>query len=208
MKKLLILLVAVLLLTVSGCSNNPQNASSDSTDATSENVGSSLTEDSSYPATESSTPVGGFDLPSVFVKKSLTKIELLRREFENVDGKKAYGHKFLVQSTLEDKDSLSGLEEHLFGSGVKKSTDGWVKFNPARANEYAIKAHCDDGSAYIINLHFDKDSSVKYIAVAFTDKDIAYDTFVSSSEANDRFQKCIADKECGEYLIGLFSNAS
>lgn len=136
---------------------------------------------------------------------SIKKIDLLQREYSLKNSKKVYGQTFKVWSTLSDEDSIgfiSALMDNVEHSNTQ--ADNWAKYNPARANEYAIKVFWDDGSVTVINLHFTAQSNVYYIAIANCKEDIDYNSFVTSTGAEELFTKHTIEKEQGFQLIGLF----
>ncbi|MEE1239754.1 MAG: hypothetical protein UHO61_07515 [Acutalibacteraceae bacterium] len=59
-----------------------------------------------------------------------------------------------VKSVVDDGKVINEVSAHLFGEAIIKLTEGWAKFNPARANYKAITVYCDDGTKYVVNLHF------------------------------------------------------
>ena len=142
---------------------------------------------------------------SVFKKKYITKIELLEKEYKtSTNGKKIYGENFVVKSTVNDSDITNKISAYLFGEAIIKSVDNWAKFNPAHANYKAINVYCDDDTKYVINLHFSENLETKYIAIATVNSDADYNDFVNQNNADDIFEKCIANQEFGEFLIELF----
>ncbi len=141
---------------------------------------------------------------TAFEEKNINKIEVLERESESNDGKPIYNNSFTVKATLQDKQTIEKMSGYLFGDAINKSEGSWVKFNPARANYYALKLYCSDGSNYIINIHFSKGEGIKYVAVAYADTDVEYNAFVNQENADAKFERCIANKEFGEFLINMF----
>ena len=139
------------------------------------------------------------------LKKNITKIELLEKEYKtSTNGKKIYGKNFVAKSTINDSNTINKMSAYLFGEAIIKSTDSWAKFNPAHANYKAINVYCDDGTKYVVNLHFSENSETKYIAIATVSSDADYNDFVNQNNAEDIFEKSIANQEFGKFLIELF----
>ena len=212
MKKPLFLLILIFLFVFSGCSSAHDKTSSGSTNENLNIDNSSLTENSesvndiaSIDRVDESSDTNSETDTSVFLKKNITKIELLEKEYKaSTNGKKIYGKNFVTKSTVEDSNIINKMSTYLFGGAIIKSTDNWAKFNPAHANYEALSVYCDDGTKYVINLHFNENSKTKYIAIATAASDVNYNDFVNQNDAEDIFVKCIVNQEFGKFLIELF----
>lgn len=212
MRKQFFLLTFIFLFVFSGCSSTHDKTSSGLTNENLNIDNSSLTENSesvnaitSIDEVDESYDTNSETDTSVFLKKNITKIELLEKEYKaSTNGKKIYGKNFVVKSINEDSNIINKMSLYLFGEAIIKSTDNWVKFNPAHANYKAINVYCDDDTKYVINLHFSENSETKHIAVATTNSDADYNDFVNRNDAEDIFVKCIANQEFGKFLIELF----
>jgi len=197
MKKIFSLLLVFVVVSIIGCSTNNGDAQ-----------GISAT--NNYNSTTASTvqspthnTLGNDKTPANIY--SIEKIILLQREYTLANSKKVYGQNFKVLSTLTDGDSIhfiSALIDDVEHSNTQ--ADNWAKYNPARANEYAIKVFWDDGSVTVINLHYTAQSNVYYIAIANCKEDIDYNSFVTSDNADELFAKHSIEKEKAEQLIRLF----
>lgn len=209
MKKPLLLLIFIFLFVFSGCSSTPDKTLSNLTNKNPNINSSPLTENSEsvndISSIDESSDTNSETDTSVFKKKNITKIEVLEKEYKtSTNGKKIYGKNFVAKSTVDDSNIINKMSAYLFGDAVVKSTDNWVKFNPAHANYNALNVYCDDGTKYVINLHFSENSETKYIAVATVNSDADYNDFVNQNDAEEIFEKCIANQEFGKFLIELF----
>lgn len=212
MRKQFFLLIFIFLFVFSGCSSIHDKTSSGLTNENLNIDNSSLTENSesvndiaSIDGVDESSDTNSETDTSVFLKKNITKIELLEKEYKaSTNGKKIYGKNFVAKSTVEDSNIINKISSYLFDEAIIKSTDNWVKFNPAHANYKAINVYCDDGTKYIVNLHFSKISETQYIAIATTNSDTDYNDFINQNDVEDIFVKCIANQEFGKFLIELF----
>lgn len=136
---------------------------------------------------------------------SVKRIDLLQREYTLANSKKVYGQNFKVTSTLTDENSINIIAALLDGIEYSNTqAENWPKYNPARANEYAIKIVLNDGSIAIINLHFTEQSNICYIAIANCKEDVEYNSFVMSDNADKLFTKLSIEKKQGFQLISLF----
>ncbi|MBQ7329938.1 MAG: hypothetical protein IJX01_08555 [Oscillospiraceae bacterium] len=197
MKKIFSLLLVFIAVSIMGCSANDPHAQ----DSSAPNNYNSTTASTVQSPTHNT--LGSDKTPANTY--SIKKIDLLQREYTLKNSKKVYGQNFKVLSTLTDGDSIhfiSALIDDVEHSNTQ--ADNWPKYNPARANEYAIKIFFDDGSIIVINLHFTEQSNISYIAIANSKEDIEYNTFVTSTGADELFTKHTIEKAKGDRLIRLF----
>ena len=199
MKKIFSLLLVFIVVSIMGCSTNNANAQGSSATNNHNPTTASTVQSPIHNTLENNkTPTDIY---------SIEKIDLLQREYTLANSKKVYGQNFKVLSTLTDEDSIhfiSALIDDVEHSNTQ--ADNWAKYNPARANEYAIKIFFDDGSVTIINLHFTEQSNVYYIAIADLKEDIEYNSFVTSDNADELFKKHTIEK--GKQLIGLLKESN
>lgn len=209
MKKFLYiaLFLAFVAVSIVGCSTiNPQIDPEASTHNATVSPSETITAQHSEPAPTSAAPITTQSTLSSTTDYSVEKIELLQREYTLVNAKKVYGENFEIKSTLTDANTLTfiaALIDDIEPSDAQ--SDNWPKFNPARANEYAIKIFLNDGSITIINLHFTEQSNAYYIALADLKEDTEYNAFVTSINADKSFTKHIIKGDAAQQLIKLYN---
>lgn len=108
--------------------------------------------------------------------------------------------KFLISKTLEGNDAKR-MGKFLNTAHLEaKTANNWVKFNPARPNNYAIAIRLDNNATIMINIHFSPDDSTRYyVAIGKTEQGFN----IENEYAGLNYERYIASDEFGEFLINL-----
>lgn len=200
MKKVFSVLLLLGLLSMIGCAAN-NAANSLQTDPQTVSPSTPTTAPAAPASAQATSPSDNTPAEELPVQK----VELLQRAYTLVNSKKVYGEAFNVKATLTDLDSVSFFSALLDDIALSnQQVENWPKYNPARANAYAVKIFLNDGSIAIINLHYTEQSNSYHIATATCSEDTQYDAFVASENADELFAKHEIQKENAEKLIGLF----
>ena len=83
----------------------------------------------------------------------------------------------------------------------EKSEGNWVKFNPARPNNYAFALHLENGETMLLNIHFSQNSSSYYIALG----EVNGEFDISADYSDIPCKRYVANEEFGEFLQSLIS---
>ena len=161
--------------TVSG-SSSAQNSESQSSSAENDDTQSAVT-DSGEPITD----------------RAVKQVYILKKNTNTTN-------KFFISRTIEGNDAKK-LGEYLNTAHLEAKTEGnWVKFNPARPNEFAIAITLDNNATIMLNIHFSIENSTRYY-VAIGKSEQGFNIENSFEDLN--YQRYIASDEFGKFLKDL-----